>query len=217
MKTVYLLQTPCPSIHIFPSPSQSTHGGPLLPLSYAALHDVKQKTDLRSLLLEKRLDAATSEAERQSITLSEIVGYAMRLDPSTAAHVDSHLASVVQSKDEAISRAQSELGFAAARHDALIEGCLARMRERGIAASELGFVPLLSNEIVDTIATVTSSTSAAQVSRNAAASTVGALATSVNFSSSASAAAASLRTSDARVGKTVQESGMLSAATTRRF
>ncbi len=176
---------------------------------------MKQKTDLRSLLLEKRLDAATSEAERQSITLSEIVGYAMRLDPSTAAHVDSHLASVVQSKDEAILRAQSELGLVAARHDGLIEGCLSRMRERGIAASELGFVPLLSHEIVDTVATASSSATSAHVSRKAAASTIGALAPSVNFSSSASAAAASLKTGDMRVGKTMHDSGMLGSV--KRF
>ncbi len=99
--------------------------------SNAALHDVKQKTDLRSLLLEKRLDAATSEAERQSITLSEIVGIVQRMDPSTAAQVDSHLSSVIQGKDEAIQKAQAELSYVAARHDALIEACLMRMRERG--------------------------------------------------------------------------------------
>lgn len=75
----------------------------------AALHDVKQKTGFKHLLLEKRLATAADEVERQTVTLSEVLA-AARLDPLVLGKLERQLGDVVASKDAAIRELESELG-----------------------------------------------------------------------------------------------------------
>jgi hypothetical protein len=83
--------------------------------SCAALHDVKQKTGFKHLLLEKRLAAAADEVERQTVTLSEVLA-AARLDPLVLGKLEKQLADVVRTKDEAIKELEGELGRVVCDH-----------------------------------------------------------------------------------------------------
>lgn len=96
----------------------------------AALHDVKQKSSFRSLLLERRLSAAASEVERQTVTLSEVL-MAARLDPRVLGRLERQLADVVASKDTAIREVEGELERVAAAHDRLMEFFDAKLQEYG--------------------------------------------------------------------------------------
>lgn len=113
----------------------------------AALHDVKQKSGFRSLLLEKRLGAAATEVERQSVMLSEVL-VAARLDPRVLGPLERQLADVVASKDGAVRELEAELERVAGAHDRLLDFFAAKMREYGIPAAELGFAPLRSYDIL---------------------------------------------------------------------
>lgn len=113
----------------------------------AALHDVKQKSGFRSLLLEKRLGAAATEVERQSVMLSEVL-VAARLDPRVLGPLERQLADVVASKDGAVRELEAELERIAGAHDRLLDFFASKMREYGIPAAELGFAPLRSYDIL---------------------------------------------------------------------
>jgi len=74
-----------------------------------ALHDVKQKTGFRHLLLEKRLAAAADEVERHTVALTEVLS-AARLDKDALGKLERNLSAVVSSKDAAIRELETELG-----------------------------------------------------------------------------------------------------------
>lgn len=163
----------------------------------AALHDVKQKTGFRHLLLERRLAAATEEVERQTIALSEMLK-AANLDSSALGRVQGHLAEVMGAKDGAIADLKGDLARIAAAHDRLIETYEKRMAEYGelrhvtprpfewsaaqlthhprparhpsvgIPMEELGFTPLRAGDIVTSLASA-----AVTVAGAAASATVG--------------------------------------------
>jgi len=95
-----------------------------------ALHDVRQKSGFRSLLLEKRLAAAATEVERQTVTLSEVL-VAARLDPRVLGRLEKQLGDVVGSKDAAIRELEGELERVAGAHDRLLEFFEGKLAEYG--------------------------------------------------------------------------------------
>jgi len=74
----------------------------------AALHDVKQKTGFKTLLLEKRITATAAEAERTTIALSEVLA-AAHLDSAVVGHLEAQIGDVIGAKDAAIAELETEL------------------------------------------------------------------------------------------------------------
>jgi hypothetical protein len=114
----------------------------------AALHDAKQKSGFRGLLLERKLGAAAEEVERQSVTLAEVL-VAARQNPAVLGSVERKLGDVVAAKDAAIRELQAELGRVAAAHDRAVDGFERKMGQFGIPHQELGFRPLRSADVLD--------------------------------------------------------------------
>lgn len=113
----------------------------------AALHDVKQKTGFRNMLLEQKVSAAAEEVERQSLTLSELLASA-NLDPRVLGAVEKKLTDVVVAKENAVKALQVQLAQVASTHDRAIDSFLRAMVEYGVRPEELGFIPARSHEVL---------------------------------------------------------------------
>lgn len=74
----------------------------------AALHDVKQKTGFKTLLLEKRITATAAESERTTIALSEVLA-AAHLDSAVVGHLEAQIGDVIGAKDAAIAELEADL------------------------------------------------------------------------------------------------------------
>ncbi|KER20933.1 hypothetical protein T265_10621 [Opisthorchis viverrini] len=85
----------------------------------AAIQEVQQKTGLKNLLLEKRLQALTDVVEKKEVQLNEVLA-ASNLDPAAVTAVSHKLNA----------------------HNDLLATCEGKLRQFGIPPEELGFQPL---------------------------------------------------------------------------
>ncbi|GAA49106.1 growth arrest-specific protein 8 [Clonorchis sinensis] len=107
----------------------------------AAIQDVQQKTGLKNLLLEKRLQALTDVVEKKEVQLNEVLA-ASNLDPAAVTAVSHKLNDILDSKNTAIKDLHYELARVCKAHNDLLATCEGKLRQFGIPPEELGFQPL---------------------------------------------------------------------------
>eukprot|EP01138_Halocafeteria_seosinensis_P000034 gb/GECG01000034.1/.p1 GENE.gb/GECG01000034.1/~~gb/GECG01000034.1/.p1 ORF type:complete len:526 (+),score=119.49 gb/GECG01000034.1/:1-1578(+) len=106
-----------------------------------SLYDVQQKAGFRHMLLEKKMEVAGQEVEKQDAALGEILSQA-NLDEETMGDFAHRLEEVLATKDAAIRELHSELQRVVAAHNRLIDNYENLMREYGVPREELGFEAL---------------------------------------------------------------------------
>lgn len=121
----------------------------------AALHEVKQKAGFKQLLLEERVAAASTQAERAGIMLSEVLAAANIGGAAASSMTNSGseaaakaLGEEVAARDAMISALKTELQRVASQHDAAVRTCLEAMARHNVHPAEVGFVPLSSRDIL---------------------------------------------------------------------
>jgi hypothetical protein len=108
-----------------------------------AIHDVQQKSNLKNLLLEKKLGALGDTLEKKEAQLNEVLT-ASNLDPSALSVVTRKLEDVLDSKNGAIKDLQYELARVCKAHNDLLRTYEAKLAQFGIPIEEMGFKPLES-------------------------------------------------------------------------
>ena len=108
-----------------------------------AIHDVQQKSNLKNLLLEKKLGALGETLEKKEAQLNEVLT-ASNLDPSALSVVTRKLEDVLDSKNSAIKDLQYELARVCKAHNDLLRTYEAKLGQFGIPVEEMGFKPLES-------------------------------------------------------------------------
>jgi len=108
-----------------------------------AIHDVQQKSNLKNLLLEKKLGALGDTLEKKEAQLNEVLT-ASNLDPSALSVVTRKLEDVLDSKNSAIKDLQYELARVCKAHNDLLRTYEAKLAQYGIPVEEMGFKPLES-------------------------------------------------------------------------
>lgn len=109
-----------------------------------AIHEVQQKSNLKNLLLEKKLTALTETLEKKQVQLNEVLS-ASNLDPTALASITRKLEDVLDSKNVAIKDLHYELARVCKAHNDLLKTYDSKMLQFGIPKEELGFTPLESS------------------------------------------------------------------------
>lgn len=110
----------------------------------ASIYDVQQKTGLKSMLLERRLEAVGQQLEMKEAQLAEVLT-AANLDPSTLQAINNRLDEVLENKNQIIKALQYDVAKVSKAHNDLIRVYEAKLAEFGIPVEELGFRPLVTN------------------------------------------------------------------------
>jgi hypothetical protein len=101
-----------------------------------SIHDVQQKSNLKNLLLEKKLNALGDTLEKKEAQLNEVLT-ASNLDPSALSVVTRKLEDVLDSKNGAIKDLQYELARVCKAHNDLLRTCEAKLAQFGIPVEEM--------------------------------------------------------------------------------
>ncbi|CAG9463844.1 unnamed protein product [Pedinophyceae sp. YPF-701] len=109
-----------------------------------SIYDVQQKAGLRSMLLERKLEAMSEQLEKKESQLAEVLA-ASNLDPATLQKVNQKLEEVLENKNSIIKALQYDVAKVCKAHNDLIRVYEAKLAEFGIPADELGFRPLVTN------------------------------------------------------------------------
>ncbi|XP_034179746.2 growth arrest specific protein 8 isoform X2 [Osmia lignaria lignaria] len=107
----------------------------------SAILELQQKTGLKNVLLEKKLEKLSDLLEQREVQISEVLA-AAQLDPMAVANVNKKLENMLNRKNSAIQDLQYELAKVCKAHDDLLRTYEAKLQEYGIPKSELGFQPL---------------------------------------------------------------------------
>ena len=105
-----------------------------------------QKTGLRNLLLEKKLETIQESLDAKEASINQILN-AANIDPDTLGMVRSTLDEVENIKNEAIKSIQSELRKIREAHSNMVKTYEGKLSEFGIPVEELGFDPLVPANI----------------------------------------------------------------------
>jgi growth arrest-specific protein 8 len=106
----------------------------------ASIYDIKQKSQFRGLLLEKKLSAMHRIQEEREAQLNEVLARA-NLEPSVLGLVKGHVEDVLQQKNNEARKLQSEVARLQALQEQLNVAIASKMREYGLDISELGYTP----------------------------------------------------------------------------
>ncbi|KAF6077567.1 growth arrest specific 8 [Phyllostomus discolor] len=107
----------------------------------AAILDVQQKTGLRNLVLERKLQALSAAVEKKELQLNEVLA-ASNLDPAALTLVSRKLEDVLESKNSTIKDLQYELARVCKAHNDLLRTYEAKLQAFGVPLDNVGFRPL---------------------------------------------------------------------------
>mmetsp|Transcript_32157 Transcript_32157/g.91229 ORF Transcript_32157/g.91229 Transcript_32157/m.91229 type:complete len:471 (-) Transcript_32157:299-1711(-) len=110
----------------------------------SSIYEVQQKTGLKGMLLEKKLETLTEALEKKEAQLSEVLA-ASNLDPSTLNQVNKKLEELLDNKNQVIKALQYDIAKVSKAHNDLIRVYEAKLSEFGVPVEELGFRPLVTN------------------------------------------------------------------------
>jgi hypothetical protein len=105
-----------------------------------------QKTGLRNLLLEKKLETIQESLDGKEASINQILT-AANIDPDRLGMVRSTLDEVENIKNEAIKSIQMELKKIREAHSNMVKTYEGKLSEFGIPVEELGFDPLVPANI----------------------------------------------------------------------
>lgn len=104
--------------------------------------EVQQKTGLKNLILEKKLETISETLEAKDVQLHQVLS-AANMNPDTIAQVSASLEDIENNKNEQISVIQSELKRIREAHSNMVKTYEGKLAEFGIPVEELGFDPLV--------------------------------------------------------------------------
>lgn len=107
----------------------------------ASVHDVKQKTEFRALLLEKKVESLQEILDRKDGALDEMLE-STNLDDNQLEEISEKVGDLLSYKNAAIENLEYELAKATKSHNDLINIYQAKMSAAGVPADELVFEPL---------------------------------------------------------------------------
>ncbi|XP_012534025.1 dynein regulatory complex subunit 4 [Monomorium pharaonis] len=107
----------------------------------SAIFELQQKTGLKNVLLEKKLEKLSDLVEQREAQISEVLA-AAQLDPAAVISVNTKLEDMLNRKNTAIQDLQYELAKVCKAHDDLLATYESKLQEYGIPKAELGFQPL---------------------------------------------------------------------------
>ncbi|XP_011148989.1 dynein regulatory complex subunit 4 isoform X2 [Harpegnathos saltator] len=107
----------------------------------SAIFELQQKTGLKNVLLEKKLEKLSDLLEQREAQISEVLA-AAQLDPVAVVTVNKKLEDMLNRKNTAIQELQYELAKVCKAHDDLLATYESKLQEYGIPKTELGFQPL---------------------------------------------------------------------------
>ncbi|XP_076258428.1 growth arrest specific protein 8 [Rhynchophorus ferrugineus] len=103
-----------------------------------AILEVQQKTGVKNVLLQKRIQTLSQMAEHKEVIIGELTA-AMKQPPEKS---NKQLDDILSRKNATISDLQYELARVCKAHDDLLETFEEKLKLYGIPKSELGFVPM---------------------------------------------------------------------------
>jgi len=106
-----------------------------------ALSEIQQKSSMKNLLLEQKLDKLTDLLEIKDAQFNELLA-SSNLDDKSMAIVNEKISEVLTSKNNAIKDLRFEVARLAKAHNDLIMTCTAHLESSGIRKEDLGFEPL---------------------------------------------------------------------------
>merc|ERR1712093_634717 len=107
-----------------------------------AIYEVQQKSGLRNLFLEKRLDAVEESLEVTDAQVSELL-ISANVDRATAGGISQKLDQVIQYENDIITELHEEVQKIKDAHRQMIKTFECKLAEYGIPVEELGFQPAL--------------------------------------------------------------------------
>lgn len=116
----------------------------------ASIYEVQQKSGLKNLLLEKKLDAIQTELETREVQLSQVIS-SLNLEGPVAESLTKKVDDVIDEKNRMLRESQYEVARLKKANNDLIRTYQGKLREFGIPVDELGFKPQYFPE--DTLAT----------------------------------------------------------------
>ena len=110
------------------------------------VYEFHQKTGLRNLILEKKLETIQESLDAKEASINQILT-AANIDPDRLGMVRSTLDEVENIKNEAIKSIQTELKKIREAHSNMVKTYEGKLSEFGIPVEELGFDPLVPANI----------------------------------------------------------------------
>lgn len=107
----------------------------------SAIFELQQKTGLKNVFLEKKLEKLSELLEQREAQISEVLA-AAQLDPAAVINANKKLEDMLNRKNTAIQDLQYELAKVCKAHDDLLATYESKLQEYGIPKAELGFQPL---------------------------------------------------------------------------
>ncbi|GIQ89639.1 growth arrest-specific protein 8 [Kipferlia bialata] len=107
-----------------------------------AVRDVEQRSVFREIVLEKKVQALSSELEGRDAQLGEVLS-AANLDPSVLGSIQSRIDGILQGKNREMREVRFELARVAKLYNTLADTVTRKMGEYGVHDAELdGFQPI---------------------------------------------------------------------------
>lgn len=106
-----------------------------------ALEEIQQKSNLKNLILEKKLDQLTEKLEVKDAQFDEVLK-STNLDERSILMLNQKIEEVLGTKNFAIKNLRYDVARVAKSHNDLIRTYTAHLRHLGVPADNLGFVPL---------------------------------------------------------------------------
>ncbi|XP_033613861.1 dynein regulatory complex subunit 4 isoform X3 [Fukomys damarensis] len=116
----------------------------------AAIQEVQRKTGFKNLLLERKLQVLSAAVEKRDVQFNEVLA-ASNLDPAAWTLVSHKLEDVLESKNTTIKDLQYELARVCKAHNDLLRTYEAKLLAFGIPLDNVGFKPLETAVIGQTL------------------------------------------------------------------
>jgi hypothetical protein len=110
----------------------------------SSIYDVQQKSGLKNLMLERKIEAMADALEKKEAQLGEVLN-ASNLDPAAMEQVSRKLDEVLESKNQLIRSLQYDIAKIAKSHNDVIRVYEGKLSEYGVPVQELGFRPLVTS------------------------------------------------------------------------
>lgn len=110
----------------------------------SSIYDVQQKSGLKNLMLERKIEAMSDALEKKEAQLGEVL-QASNLDPQAMESISRKLDEVLESKNALIRSLQYDVAKIAKRHNDVISVYEGKLSEYGVPVQELGFKPLATS------------------------------------------------------------------------
>jgi len=105
-----------------------------------AIYDVQQRSGLKNLILEKKIDTVEEALETTDAQVSELLTSA-NVDQATASGISQKLDQVIAYKNDIVGQLQGEVSRIRDSHSTMVKTYESKLAEYGIPPEELGFIP----------------------------------------------------------------------------